>query len=59
MPVAMPKGSVVLYTGRTIHGGGANRSEHVRRALNVDYVLGWLRQEENQYLSRRCYTECV
>ena len=47
----MPKGSVVLYTGRTIHGGGANRSEHVRRALNVDYVLGWLRQEENQYLS--------
>ncbi|MFM7892212.1 MAG: phytanoyl-CoA dioxygenase family protein [Actinomycetota bacterium] len=47
----MPKGSVVLYTGRTIHGGGANRSDHVRRALNVDYVLGWLRQEENQYLS--------
>ena len=47
----MPKGSVVLYTGRTIHGGGANRSELVRRALNVDYVLGWLRQEENQYLS--------
>ena len=47
----MPKGSVVLYTGRTIHGGGANRSERVRRALNVDYVLGWLRQEENQYLS--------
>ena len=47
----MPKGSVVLYTGRTIHGGGANRSANVRRALNVDYVLGWLRQEENQYLS--------
>ena len=47
----MPKGSVVIYTGRTIHGGGANRSKAVRRALNVDYVLGWLRQEENQYLS--------
>ncbi len=47
----MPKGSVVIYTGRTIHGGGANRSAKVRRALNVDYVLGWLRQEENQYLS--------
>lgn len=47
----MPKGSVVLYTGRTIHGGGANRSDRVRRGLNVDYVLGWLRQEENQYLS--------
>jgi len=47
----MPKGSVVLYSGRTIHGGGANRSDQVRHALNVDYVLGWLRQEENQYLS--------
>lgn len=47
----MPKGSVVLYSGRTIHGGGANRSDRVRHALNVDYVLGWLRQEENQYLS--------
>ena len=47
----MPKGSVVVYTGRTIHGGGANHSSEVRRGLNVDYILGWLRQEENQYLS--------
>jgi len=51
VPAVMPKGSIVLYTGRTIHGGGANRSQKVRRALNVDYILGWLRQEENQYLS--------
>lgn len=47
----MPKGSVVIYTGRTIHGGGANNSTTTRRGLNVDYILGWLRQEENQYLS--------
>jgi hypothetical protein len=47
----MPKGSVVLYTGRTIHGGGENSSDAVRTGLNIDYVLGWLRQEENQYLS--------
>ncbi len=47
----MPRGSVVLYTGRTVHGGGANRSDGWRTGLNVDYVLGWLRQEENQYLS--------
>ena len=26
-------------------------SDRVQRALNVDYVLGWLRQEEDQYLS--------
>jgi ectoine hydroxylase-related dioxygenase (phytanoyl-CoA dioxygenase family) len=47
----MPRGSVVLYTGRTVHGGGANTSNHTRTGVNVDYVLGWLRQEENQYLS--------
>lgn len=47
----MPRGSVVLYTGRTVHGGGENRSDHTRVGVNVDYVLGWLRQEENQYLA--------
>ncbi len=47
----MPRGSVVLYLGSTFHGGGANRSDRVRIGINVDYVLGWLRQEENQYLS--------
>ncbi|MFM2069935.1 MAG: hypothetical protein RLZZ623_198 [Actinomycetota bacterium] len=48
---AMPRGSVVMYLGSTVHGGGANSSDHTRIGLNVDYVLGWLRQEENQYLS--------
>jgi len=47
----MPRGSIVLYTGRTVHGGGANETNCVRTGINVDYVLGWLRQEENQYLS--------
>jgi ectoine hydroxylase-related dioxygenase (phytanoyl-CoA dioxygenase family) len=51
VPATMPRGSVVLYTGRTVHGGGANRSTAWRTGVNVDYVLGWLRQEENQYLS--------
>jgi hypothetical protein len=50
-PAEMPRGSVVLYTGRTVHGGGANRTDAWRTGVNVDYVLGWLRQEENQYLS--------
>lgn len=48
---AMPRGSVVLYLGSTVHGGGANRSDATRIGINVDYVLGWLRQEENQYLT--------
>ena len=51
VPAEMPRGSVVLYTGRTVHGGGANTSDQARTGVNVDYVLGWLRQEENQYLS--------
>ncbi len=47
----MPKGSVVIYLGSTIHGGGANNSDKPRKALVNTYCLGWLRQEENQYLS--------
>jgi ectoine hydroxylase-related dioxygenase (phytanoyl-CoA dioxygenase family) len=52
-PVAaeMSRGSVVLYLGSTFHGGGANTTDAVRRGVNIDYVVGWLRQEENQYLS--------
>ena len=51
VPAEMPRGSVVLYLGSTVHGGGENRSDQVRIGINVDYVLGWLRQEENQYLT--------
>lgn len=47
----MDRGSVVLYLGSTVHGGGANTTDRVRTGINVDYTLGWLRQEENQYLS--------
>ena len=47
----MPCGSVVLYLGGCVHGGGANESDRVRTGVNIDYALGWLRQEENQYLS--------
>ena len=51
LPAAMSKGSVVLYLGSTLHGGGANASDKPRRALVNTYTLGWLRQEENQYLT--------
>ncbi len=50
-PAVMPAGSLVFYTGSLYHGAGANRSDHVRYGLNLTYALGWLRQEENQYLS--------
>lgn len=47
----MTKGSVLFYLGSTIHGGGANNSPKSRSGLINTYSLGWLRQEENQYLS--------
>jgi ectoine hydroxylase-related dioxygenase (phytanoyl-CoA dioxygenase family) len=50
-PAVMQAGSVLLYTGSLYHGAGANRSHSVRSGLIVHYTLGWLRQEENQYLS--------
>ena len=47
----MSAGSVLLYSGSVIHSGGENRSAASRLGLNITYCLGWLRQEENQYLS--------
>jgi ectoine hydroxylase-related dioxygenase (phytanoyl-CoA dioxygenase family) len=47
----MPRGSVLVYSGSVIHGGGANRSERARTGMNLTYCLSWLRQEENQFLS--------
>ena len=51
LPAEMARGSVVMYLGSTVHGGGANTTDTTRIGVNVDYVLGWLRQEENQYLT--------
>ena len=46
----MPRGSVLFYMGSTVHGGGANKSNLPRSGLISTYSLGWLRQEDNQYL---------
>ena len=47
----MSAGSVLLYSGSVIHGGGENQSDEARMGINITYTLGWLRTEENQYLS--------
>ena len=47
----MPAGSVLIYVGNVIHGGGSNRSDRPRTGVALHYSLGWLRQEENQYLA--------
>lgn len=46
----MPAGSVLLWMGGTLHGAGANTSDQWRYGVFLSYSLGWLRQEENQYL---------
>jgi ectoine hydroxylase-related dioxygenase (phytanoyl-CoA dioxygenase family) len=52
IPAEMERGSVLFYSGKIYHGGGANTTEAaVRQALNITYAVGWVRQEENQYLS--------
>jgi ectoine hydroxylase-related dioxygenase (phytanoyl-CoA dioxygenase family) len=48
---AMPRGSVLIYSGSVIHSGGENQSGTDRIGINITYSLGWLRQEENQFLS--------
>jgi ectoine hydroxylase-related dioxygenase (phytanoyl-CoA dioxygenase family) len=50
-PAEMPRGSILFYTGKLYHGGGANRSAATRMGINLTYAVSWLRQEENQYLS--------
>ncbi len=48
----MPAGSAVVYLGSTIHGGGANTTDsRRRRGMHMSFNLGWLRTEENNYLS--------
>jgi ectoine hydroxylase-related dioxygenase (phytanoyl-CoA dioxygenase family) len=46
IPLEMKPGSMFLYSGKLIHGGGANQSNGPRRALLMLYVLGWLMPEE-------------
>ncbi len=48
----MSAGSALLFSGKTIHGGGANTTaDEWRWALHVSYLLGWLRSEEAHPLS--------
>ncbi len=48
----MKAGSALFYLGSTIHGGGENRTDNVRRrGMFIGYVVGWLRTEENTFLT--------
>jgi ectoine hydroxylase-related dioxygenase (phytanoyl-CoA dioxygenase family) len=51
IPAEMRRGSALFYGGKVAHGAGQNRSDRVRQAVNITYAVGWVRQEENQYLT--------
>jgi ectoine hydroxylase-related dioxygenase (phytanoyl-CoA dioxygenase family) len=47
----MRRGACLFYDGKILHGGGANTSDEDRQGVNLTYSVGWVRQEENQYLA--------
>ncbi len=48
----MSKGSFCVFVGGVYHGGGRNvTADEWRIAMYAGYSLGWLRQEQNWYLS--------
>jgi ectoine hydroxylase-related dioxygenase (phytanoyl-CoA dioxygenase family) len=51
VPVEMPAGSVLLFSGRLWHGAGANTSTRPRLAVVIDYAQPWLRPCEAHTLS--------
>jgi hypothetical protein len=52
VPAVMSKGSFCAFVGGIYHGGGRNvTANEWRVAMFAGYALGWLRQEQNWYLS--------
>lgn len=50
IPCVMPAGSVVIFLGTLLHGGGANRTAQDRLAFTNQYCAPWLRTQENFFL---------
>ncbi|WP_051277182.1 phytanoyl-CoA dioxygenase family protein [Marmoricola sp. URHB0036] len=51
VPTVMTAGSALIWVGGTFHGGGTNTSDSNRIGLTIGLDLGYLRQEENAYLT--------
>lgn len=51
VPATMPAGSVLFYQGSLWHHGGANRTDQRRLGVILEYVVGWLRPQENHVLA--------
>jgi ectoine hydroxylase-related dioxygenase (phytanoyl-CoA dioxygenase family) len=51
MGVTMAPGDVLVFLGSTLHHGGQNRTNAIRRGAVISYSLGWLKSYENQFLA--------
>jgi ectoine hydroxylase-related dioxygenase (phytanoyl-CoA dioxygenase family) len=47
VPVTMPAGACVVFSGTFVHRGGPNRSSAPRLAFSNQYCQPWARQQEN------------
>ncbi|MDT5028235.1 MAG: hypothetical protein QOE61_4661 [Micromonosporaceae bacterium] len=47
----MPKGSICIFLGSAVHGGGANNSDQPRLGIVMEYSAAWLRPQENLALA--------
>jgi ectoine hydroxylase-related dioxygenase (phytanoyl-CoA dioxygenase family) len=50
VPVEMPAGSVIFYTGTLVHGGGANRTGQPRLGVILEFCAAWIRAQENHVI---------
>jgi ectoine hydroxylase-related dioxygenase (phytanoyl-CoA dioxygenase family) len=51
VPIEMPAGSVLVFSGTLWHRGGANTTDRPRLAISPQYCQPWARQQENMILA--------
>jgi len=48
VPAELSPGDALLYSGKVVHGGGANTTpDRWRHAMHLSFVVGWLTPEES------------
>jgi ectoine hydroxylase-related dioxygenase (phytanoyl-CoA dioxygenase family) len=50
LPVEMPAGSVIFYTGTLLHRGGANTTSRARLGVILEFCSAWIRAQENHVI---------
>ena len=47
-PAELDIGDALIYSGKVVHGGGANRTkDRWRKAMHLSFLVGWLTPEES------------